>query len=242
MGSEMCIRDRYIVDPTEKSKSENKTNTKGHSTWNIHSQLEVILDGLKRLQSGQDRRLHRVQVTIGKKTKKGLSIDTPVLFFILDGKERETVTIKVKGTNKNTQRHSCPCDVAPYENLSSTLVVCNIMKSSTVEYFVDHNDEAALKGISQHNIKSAFRGIRFCDSVHGVFGAITTDSLHCMLLCFFNRTLKCFFDYLTDREKEVLDRMARLYNKSQRSCCKHVPASSVESQTWSRKRGRSTKV
>ena len=145
---------------------------------------------------------------------------TRPFFFILDGKERETVTIKVKGTNKNTQRHSCPCDVAPYENLSNTSVDCNIMKSSTVEYFVDHNDEAALKGISQHNIKSAFRGIRFCDSVHGGFGAITTDSLHCMLLCFFKRTLKCVFDYLTDREKEVLDRMARLYNKSQRSCCK----------------------
>ena len=55
----------YIVDPTEKSKSENSTNTRGHSTLNMHRQLEVILDGLKRLHSGQDTRLNDVRITIG---------------------------------------------------------------------------------------------------------------------------------------------------------------------------------
>ena len=209
----------YIVDPTEKSRSENSTNEKGHSSRNMHSQLEVILDGVKRLQSGQDRRLDSVQITIGNQTKKCLRIDTPVLFFILDGKERESVTIKVKGTHKSTRRHSCPCDAAPYTNLSLSTHRCNIMKSTTVEYYVDHCDEDALHNISQHNIKSAFRGIRFCDSVHGVFGAITTDSLHCILLCFFKRTLACFYGKLSDKEKELLDRMAWRYNKSQRSCC-----------------------
>ena len=210
----------YIVDPTEKSKSENTTNEKGHSTRNMHSQLEVILDGLKRLHSGQDSRLNSVQITIGKQTKKGLRVDTPVLFFILDGKERESVTVKVKGTNKSTRRHSSPCDVAPYTNLSDSSHNCKIMKASTVEYYVDTSDEVALHNISQHNIKSAFRGIRFCDGDHGVFGGITTDSLHCMLLCFFKRALSCFFEKLSAREKEVLDRMARRYNKSQRSCCR----------------------
>ena len=93
----------YIVDPTEKSTSENTTNEKGHSTRTMHHQLEVILDGLKRLHSGQDRRLNGAQVTIGNQTKQRLKIDTPVLFFILDGKERESVTTKVKGTHKATQ-------------------------------------------------------------------------------------------------------------------------------------------
>ena len=49
---------------------------------------------------------------------------------------------------------------------------------------------------------------------------MTTDSLHCMLLCFFKRVLACFYGKLSDKEKEVLDRMARRYNKSQRSCCR----------------------
>ena len=210
----------YIVDPTVKSKAENKTNEKGHSTRNMHAQLEVILDGLKRLHSGLDRRLDSVQITIGNQKRTGLRVDTPVLFLILDGKERESVTVKVKGTNKKTYRHSSPCDVAPYTNLSKTSHQCSIMKSSIVEYHVDNGDTVALHRISQHPIKSAFRGIRFCDSVHGVFGAITTDSLHCMLLCFFKRALNCFYGKLSVGVQQVLDRLARRYDKGQRSCCK----------------------
>ena len=62
----------YIVNPTKKSKSKNSTNTRGHSTRNMHHQLEVLLDGLKRLHSGQDTCLNNVQNNNRKRNASGL--------------------------------------------------------------------------------------------------------------------------------------------------------------------------
>ena len=79
--------------------AENATSQCGHSTINNHAQLKVLLDGLRRVQTGADTRLNNVLLTING-IRCRVKVVVPILYFMNDAKEGDMLCCRVASHNK----------------------------------------------------------------------------------------------------------------------------------------------
>ena len=210
----------YLYNVHLQSSAEHKRAPKGHSTRDIHRQLDVLLEVLRKVQDGTDKRLQNVPVTINGETKY-VNIICPILCFIVDAVEGDTLCCRKATRSKESVRHSRTCD-CPFESLNDVNVACTMLKASVVDALVDGNKKKELDAMTQDNVKSAFRAIEFCDMVHGIFGAQPGDFLHMFALGLVKRALYEMMEALPAGVKKKLDNMARDYNEQLRSSHRHT--------------------
>ena len=200
----------YMHDVTLRSSAENATSVRGHATTNNHRQLAVLFDGIRKLQTGADTRLHNLKVTIDGVTKY-VNVKVPFLYFMNDAKEGDTLCCRVASHHTSTRCHSRVCDIE-YADMLNVHAMCNMKRPAPIEAFVDAEDHDGLKAISQYCIPSCFRAFEFCDPVHGIFGAQPGDMLHMFQLGVMKTAVKCFLDCFTPTQKTILDDMGRRFN------------------------------
>ena len=201
----------YLFDTTLRSSAENATSVRGHSCINSHKQLEVLFEGLRKVQSGEDTRLDDVWVyTDGVRRKKKILV--PFLFFMNDAKEGDMLTCRTYSHHPSTERHSRTCDM-PFGQIMNVNHPCTMIRPDDVDAMVDANDSDGLKAMAQYCVKSCFRVLEFCDPEYGIFGAQPGDQLHMVQLGVFKDAAIVFLDCFTDSQKVQLDDMARRFNK-----------------------------
>ena len=200
----------YVHDVTLRSSAENATSIRGHATMNNHRQLAVLLDGICKIQTGEDTRLNNVLLTIDGKQKR-VNIKVPILYFMNDAKEGDTLCCRVASHNENTNCHSRVCDIR-YDDMLDVFAPCSMKRPGPIEQLVDAEDHEALQEISQYCIPSCFRNLEFCDPEYGIFGAQPGDMLHMFQLGVIKTAVICFLDCFTPTQKTQLDDMGRRFN------------------------------
>ena len=64
-----------------KSSAENTRSQRGYGAINSLCQLGVLLDGLQKLQQGEDTRLQNVTLTING-VRRCVNVVVPILYFV----------------------------------------------------------------------------------------------------------------------------------------------------------------
>ena len=95
----------YMFDVTLRSSAENATSTRGHATINNHAQLSVLLDGLCKVQNGEDMRLNNLWLTING-VRQCVNVVVPILYLMNDAKEGDMLCCRVSGHHARTRCHS----------------------------------------------------------------------------------------------------------------------------------------
>jgi len=144
----------YVVNSTQLVKQNDYQGLIGQSTRNMHAQLEVLLDGLHKLQSGEDTRLDDVLLNINN-TSKRVSIKCPISYIIADAVEGDGLCGHFKSNSLSVQRHYRVC-TCPFDQLSNPKHRCTRLRAHDVETLVDTNNADALHEMSQYYLKSAF--------------------------------------------------------------------------------------
>ena len=111
----------YLYDVLLRLSAKNATSERGHSTINNHAQLKVLLDGLRKLQTGEDTRLNNVLVTINGICRRVMVV-VPILYFMNDAKEGNMLCCRVASHNK-VNYHCRVCDVQYDDMLDVMLIV-----------------------------------------------------------------------------------------------------------------------
>ena len=200
----------YMFDVTLRSSAENATSSRGHATLNNHAQLSVLLDGLRKVQNGEDTRLNNVWLTING-VRRCVNIVVPILYFMNDAKEGDMLCCRVSGHHGSTRCHSRTCDML-FENMLDVFHPCSMKTSGGIDALVDANNVDALHALSQYNIRSCFRLLEFCDPLHGIFGAQPGDLLHMYQLGLIKTGVVIFFYCFTNAQKTMLDDMGRRFH------------------------------
>ena len=76
----------------------------------LNIQLTVLFDGIRALQQGDDPRLDNVWLTIDGK-RKCVNVKVPILYFMNDAKEGDTLCCRVASHHVGTKCHSRVCDI-----------------------------------------------------------------------------------------------------------------------------------
>ena len=149
----------YMYDIHLKSSAENTRSQRGHAAINGHHQLSVLLDGLWKLQQGQDSCLQNVTLTING-VQCCVNVVVPILYFMNDTKEGDMLCGRVSGHHPATRQHCCICDVE-FVNMLDFEINCNVLQPDVIEELVNNEDYDSLKAMSQYCVKSCFRGLVF---------------------------------------------------------------------------------
>ena len=89
----------YLYDFLLCLSAKNATLERGHSTINNHAQLKLLLNGLHKVQTGEDTCLNNVLVTING-IRCQVKVVVPILYFMNDAKEGNMLCCRVASHNK----------------------------------------------------------------------------------------------------------------------------------------------
>lgn len=141
------------------------------------------------------------------------------MLFVLDVKcdteEGDLLCGKYTVRTRNVQHicRYCHCPTADADNPKANY---KMKKQKDIEKLVRRGDLAALKRISQQNIKNAWYKVRFhAANEMGIHGACPSEMLHAILLGIFKYLRGIFFDDMGDSSKlaEDMNGLAQMYGK-----------------------------
>ena len=199
------------------------SDDEGPETWNedtdgeavkaqdFHSMLSFALKSFVELQ---ETGFIWDQVAYGKKFA-GLEFVLFVLDVKCDTEEGDLLCGKYTVRTRNVQHicRYCHCPTADADNPKANY---KMKKQKDIEKLVRRGDLAALKRISQQNIKNAWYKVRFhAANEMGIHGACPSEMLHAILLGIFKYLRGIFFDDMGDSSKlaEDMNGLAQMYGK-----------------------------
>ena len=162
----------------------------------------MLLDGLHRVQTGEDTRLNNVLVTING-IRCRVKVVVPILYFMNDAKEGDMLCCRVASHNK-VNCHCRVCDVQ-YDDMLDVYVDCSMKESDYIEMLVDAENHATLNNLSQYCIPSCFCGFTFCNPTNRIFGAQPGDMLHMFQLGPVKNCVQIFLDCFTPTQKTICE-------------------------------------
>jgi Plavaka transposase len=190
----------------------NSQSQKGRTTRNFHRIMDVVLQGLKSAQAGEDRRLKGAPVKLGG---KWLAVDIvcPLLFVINDGKQGDQLCGRVTSHHSSTRRHHRSCDCV-YEDLSNANVQCSFLTTSEVNNICAHGSEEALQQWSIYRVDNAFNRVQMGSNPHGIFMCAVIDVMHTIQAGVIMYVLESFKNIVSVATLAKIDRMAINFDKT----------------------------
>lgn len=197
--------------------ANSQSSQKGRTTRNFHRIMDVILQGLKSAQAGEDRRLKGVPVKLGGKWLV-VDIVCPLLFVINDGKQGDQLCGRVNGHHRSTRRHHRSCDCV-YEDLSNANVQCTFLTTVEVNNMCAHGSEEELQEWSIYRVDNAFNRVQMGSNPHGIFMCAVIDVMHTIQHGVIMYALDSFKNNLNNATLAKIDRMAMSFDKT---CCQSI--------------------
>ena len=187
-------------------------NVKVSKMQDYHNLLEVVLEGLVKLQEkgGFVWDLHY---------KGNVHKDVHFIPYIshlrVDEKEASSLCGRYGSYTKGVKSycHNCTCRSEESDNPDARF---RFKTPRMINRLVRLNDEEGLKSMSQHNIVNAFHKLQFGrHNERGIHGACPSEMLHAILLGLFLYTRTVFFEQIGPSSKaaKAVNALAKLYGK-----------------------------
>jgi hypothetical protein len=198
----------------------NSQSQKGRTTRNFYRIMDVILQGLKSAQDGEDCRLKGAPVKLGGKWLE-VDIVSPLLFVINDGKQGDQFCGCVNGHHSNTRRHHRSCDCV-YEDLSNANVQCKFLTTLEVNNICAHGSEEELQQWSIYKVDNVFNRVQMGNNPHGIFMCAVIDVMHTIQHGVIMYALDSLKNNLSVATLAKIDCMAMNFDKT---CCQSIRSS-----------------
>ena len=187
-------------------------NAKISNMQDYHNLLEVVLDGLAKLQQKGgflwDLR-YKGQVF------KDVHFIPYISHLRVDEKEASSLCGRYGSYTKGVKSycHNCTC---PSEESDNPDAKFQFKTPKMINRLARRNDEDALNAMSQHNINNAFHKLDFGKhNNRGIHGACPSEMLHAILLGLFLYCRSVFFEQIGPSSKaaKAVNALAKLYGK-----------------------------
>ena len=97
-------------------------------------------------------------------------------------------------TSRSNIQSLCRCCTIPFDCTDDPEHKIKYRKHDTMMKLVANADSVQLKKHSMHPVNNAWRNVKFCDSVRGLFGALCGDLMHCLQHGLFMYLVTMLFD------------------------------------------------
>jgi len=204
----------YVQDLNSKvTNTEHKLSPQA-KVRNYHAQLSVMLDGLRKVQTGEDPRLHNVPICLFGEVKF-VDVVCPIMFISADTPAADKLCGHYSNFAGVIERPTHACDV-PVDDLDNPRHACNFVEWEHMNQISSSGTKSERKAVSQHKCTNAFADINIGDPNHKIFGSIPTDPMHSVRKSLIARSLDLVVQCMTDSEKNRLDMQARRFHESHR--------------------------
>jgi Plavaka transposase len=178
-----------------------------------HHMIEIILKEYKRCQAQK----FEWDLNFNDQTICKVFFVLSVLFIIGDTDGHDKLAGRY--LSRNNVSMLCRNCNTPYNETDNPDYPFTYHKHQRLFAALAKSDEVQLKAMSMHRIKNAWKNIRFCDPVRGLFGGTCADVLHCLQHGLFNYAHQALFQRRQSTNKNEIDQEDN-YNENSTGCRK----------------------
>lgn len=170
---------------------------------NYHAQLSAMLEGLRKVQTGEDTWLQNVPIYLFGEVKC-VDIICPIMFISADTPAANKLCAHFSNFAGIIERPTHSCDVS-MEGLQDPYHGCNFVEWEHMNSISSRGTKSERKGVCQHQCKNAFSEIVIGDPKHKIFGSIPTDPMHSVRKSLIAPSLDLVVQCMTESQKNRLD-------------------------------------
>jgi hypothetical protein len=143
---------------------------------NYHAQLQAMLQGLQRVQTGVDSRLQNVEIYCFGKCLR-VDVLCPILFIAADTPAADKLCAHFSSYGKGVKRVTCSCNV-PFDKMDDPDFCCIPVTWNDMHTIATSGTEQECTSVSQHHCHNVFANIEIGDPVYKIFGSLPSDPMH----------------------------------------------------------------
>ena len=178
---------------------------------NYHHILQVILSNLVLCQKNGGIKNTKLVVNGSQQT---VTLKVPVAFVVGDCKGSDKLCGQF-GTHQLGNSLVCrDCD-CPTSSSDNPNITCRPITLARIKDA--HDDVAALRNLSHHQIENAFHSVCFGGDNEGIHGCSPPEMLHLYQQGLYKYALQAFINYLTSEQRRAFD---QLISKVSDACCR----------------------
>ncbi|MCK7501241.1 MAG: hypothetical protein MZW92_72360 [Comamonadaceae bacterium] len=181
---------------------------------NYHAQLQAMLQGLQRVQTGVDSRLQNVEIYCFGKCLR-VDVLCPILFIAADTPAADKLCGHFSSYGKGVKRVTCSCNV-PFDKMDDPDFCCSPVTWNDMHTIATSGTEQECTLVSQHHCHNVFANIEIGDPVYKIFGSLPTDPMHSVRKGIMSRAMSLIFDCMSPAQKYQLDQLAQTFHKTHR--------------------------
>ncbi|MCK7501273.1 MAG: hypothetical protein MZW92_72520 [Comamonadaceae bacterium] len=179
---------------------------------NYHAQLQAMLQGLQRVQTGVDSRLQNVEIYCFGKCLR-VDVLCPILFIAADTPAADKLCGHFSSYGKGVKRVTCSCNV-PFDKMDDPDFCCSPVTWNDMHTIATSGTEQERTLVSQHHCHNVFANIKIGDPVYKIFGSLPTDPMHSVRKGIMSRAMSLIFDCMSPAQKYQLDQLAQTFHKT----------------------------
>jgi hypothetical protein len=199
-----------------KSTAENTKQANNANVVNYHRQLNILFEGLQQVQSGIDRWLQNVSLTIHNDALGDVTftadIVVPIILIIADTPAANILCGHYDNHNPKVKRHHHMCNV-DFDHLGDWTNACTFIDAVHVFDIQANGSAAEQQALSVKPVLNAFRDLQILLDSSSILRATATEIMYSSLqLGLLRRTNLLVFQCLNTDQLIALDHMARQFN------------------------------
>jgi hypothetical protein len=148
----------------------------GAKARNYHAQLQAMLQGLQRVQTGVDSRLQNVEIYC---FDQRLQVDVLclILFIAANTPAADKLYGHFSSYGKGVKHVTCSCNV-PLDKMDDSNVSCTPMTWNDMHTISTSGTEQERTAVLQHYCYNVFANIEIGNPIYKIFGSVPTDPMH----------------------------------------------------------------
>ena len=186
----------------------------GAKARNYHAQLQAMLQGLQRCQTGVDSRLQNVEIYLFGRCLR-VDILCPILLIAADTPAADKLCGHYSSYGKGVKRVTCSCNV-PFDKMDDPTFSCVPVNWNDMHRIATLGTQQECTAVSQHRCHNVFANIEIGDPLYKIFGSLPTDPMHSVRKGIMARAMSLIFDCMMPAQKYKLDQLAQTFHKSHR--------------------------
>jgi hypothetical protein len=179
-----------------------------------HAQLQAMLQGLQRLQTGVDSRLQNVEIYCFGKCLRG-DVLCPILFTAADTPAADKLCGHFSSYGKGVKHVTCSCNV-PFDKMDDPDFCRSPVTWNDMHTIATSRTDQERTLVSQHHCHNVFANIEIGDPVNKIFGSLPTDAMHSVRKGIMSQAMSLIFDCMSPAQKHKLDQLTQTFHKTHR--------------------------
>lgn len=186
----------------------------GAKARNYHAQLQAMLQGLQRVQTGVDSRLQNVEIYCFGRCLR-VDVLCPILFIAPDTPAADKLCGHFSSYGKGVKCVTCSCNV-PFSKMDDPKFVCTPVTWNDMHRIAISGSAQECTAVSQHHCQNVFSNMEIGDPMYKIFGSLPTDPMHSVCKGIMAHAMSLIFDCMMPAQKYKLDELAQTFHKTHR--------------------------